>query len=141
MLANIESGTLQYGAGSPGVPVTSALTVSSATATLASATVKIASGLAASEDSLGFASQNGITGSYDSSTGVLALSGSSSVANYQAALRSVSYRDANGTTPSTGSRSISFRVNDGLASRNLSNVVSRAVNVNPSQPQQPPVRR
>ena len=36
------------------------------------------------------------------STGVLTLSGSASVANYQAALRSVTYGDANGTRPDDG---------------------------------------
>ena len=38
---------------------------------------------------LAFTNQLGITGSYDSMSGVLTLSGSSSVANYQTALRSV----------------------------------------------------
>ena len=135
VLANVESGTLQYFAGTPGVPVTSALTVSSpVTTTLAGATVSISSGLAAGEDSLGLTNQNGITGSYNSSTGVLTLTGTSSVANYQAALRSVTYSDSNGTTPSTGPRTIGFQVDDGLASSNLSNVASRTVNVNPNNP-------
>ncbi len=54
--------------------------------TLAGATVSITSGLFAG-DTLNFTNQNGITGSYDSGTGVLTLTGSASVADYQTALR------------------------------------------------------
>ena len=54
---------------------------------------------------LGFVNKNGITGSWNAATGVLTLSGTSSVANYQAALRSVTYIDTNtGATPSTLAR-------------------------------------
>ena len=42
-------------------------------------------------DTLDFTNQNGITGSYNSGTGVLTLTGSATVANYQAALRSITY--------------------------------------------------
>jgi VCBS repeat-containing protein len=135
VLANIEAGPLQYDAGAPAVPVTSSLTVSSPdTTTLAGATVTISSGLAASEDSLSFTNQNGITGSYNSSTGVLTLSGTASVANYQTALRSVTFSDSNGASPSVGDRVISFQVDDGLASHNLSNVATRTIAVNPNSP-------
>jgi VCBS repeat-containing protein len=135
VLANIETGTLQYTAGTPGVAVTSSLTVSSPdTTTLAGATMSIGTGFTASEDSLAFTNQNGITGSYNSTTGVLTLSGTGSVANYQTALRSVTFSDSNGSSPTTGPRTISFQVDDGLSSSNLSNVVSRMVNVNPNAP-------
>jgi VCBS repeat-containing protein len=135
VLAGIEQGTLQYDAGTPPVQVTASLTASSPdSTTLAGATVSITSGLVASEDSLGFITQNGITGSYDPATGVLTLTGTASVADYQAALRSVTYSDSNGTTPGTGPRTISFQVDDGLAANNLSNVESRTINVNPNSP-------
>ncbi|HEY2577799.1 MAG TPA: cadherin-like domain-containing protein [Streptosporangiaceae bacterium] len=135
VLANIETTPLQYQAGTPPVQVTASLTVSSPdAATLAGATVTISSGLAASEDTLSFTSQNGITGSYDSSTGVLTLTGTASLADYQAALQSVTYSDPNGKTPTTGSRTISFQVNDGSAANNLSNVESRTVAVSPHSP-------
>ena len=135
VLSNIETSTLQYDAGTLGVAVTSSLTVGSPDTTiLAGASVSISSGFVSSEDQLQFTNQNGITGSYDPSTGVLTLSGTASVADYQAALRSVIYLDSNGTTPSTGARTISFQVDDGLASNNLSNVVSRSINVNPNSP-------
>jgi VCBS repeat-containing protein len=135
LLSNIESSTLQYDAGTPAQPITSSLTISNPHgSTLASATVSISAGLAAGEDALAFANQNGITGSYDTTTGVLTLTGSSSVANYQAALRSVTFSDANGASPTTGPRTIAFQVNDGASSNNLSNLESRTVRVNPNSP-------
>jgi len=54
---------------------------------------------------------------------VLVLSGSSSVANYQAALRSVTYTN-NSHAPTTTARTVTFIVNDGAAN---SVVVSRTI--------------
>jgi Ca2+-binding RTX toxin-like protein len=66
-------------------------------------------------DVLNFTNQNGITGSYNSGTGVLTLTGTASVANYQAAIRSITYdgaADANfGGTDN--SRTINITVTDG----------------------------
>jgi VCBS repeat-containing protein len=133
VLANIETSALPYIAGTPPVTITSTLTVSSADATtLAGGTVTISSGLVSSDDSLGFTNANGITGNYNSSTGVLTLTGTASLANYQAALRSVTYHDL-GTTPA-GTRTISFQVNDGFPANNLSNVVSRGLSVSVNTP-------
>ena len=78
---------------------------------LVGATVAITAGRAAG-DVLGFVNQNGITGAYDATTGVLTLIGVSSLANYQAALRSVTYENAS-DNPSDAARTISFRVDDG----------------------------
>jgi large repetitive protein len=135
VLSNIETAPLTYDAGTPPAQVTASLTVSSPDATtLAGATAKISSGLVSSEDTLSFTSQNGITGSYDSSTGVLTLTGTASLADYQAALRSVTYSDPNGKTATTGSRTISFQADDGSSANNLSNVESRSVTVDPNSP-------
>jgi Cadherin-like domain len=129
VLANIETTPLAYTAGSGPVQITATLTVSSADATtLAGATVTISAGLVAAEDSLGFTSQNGITGSYNASTGVLTLTGTASLANYQAALRSVTYTDSNAHA-ATSARTITFQVNDGSASNHLSNTASRTIDV------------
>ncbi|MEH2174168.1 beta strand repeat-containing protein [Nostoc sp.] len=92
---------------------------------LASATVSITSGFASAEDILAFTNQNGITGSYNSTTGVLTLTGSSTVANYQAALRSITYTN-NSDNPNTTPRTISFIVNDGAAN---STAVTRNINI------------
>ena len=128
-LANIEGSPATYAAGGSAVHVTSSLTVSDDDDTnLAGATVSISSGFVSSEDQLNFVDQNGITGSYNSTTGVLSLSGSASLANYQTALRSVTYSDSS-ATPTTATRTISFQVDDGHASNHLSNTESRDVSV------------
>ena len=69
-----------------------------------SATLKVAARAAelrsAGEDILDFTDQLGITGAWDPGTGVLTLSGSASVGDYQTALRSVTY-DNSSEDPST----------------------------------------
>ena len=65
-----------------------------------------------------FVNQNGITGSYNTATGVLTLTGTASVANYQAALRSVTFSNATNDNPTAGgsalSRTVSFEITDGM---------------------------
>lgn len=75
---------------------------------LAGATVRISSGFA-SGDTLVFTNQRGITGTYDSGTGVLTLTGDATASDYQAALRSVRFTRAPG---SSNSRTFEFRVTD-----------------------------
>ncbi len=53
------------------------------------ATVTISSGFQSNQDTLAFTDQNGITGSF--SGDVLTLSGTTTVANYQTAFRTVTY--------------------------------------------------
>ena len=110
----------------PAVTLSPALTVSDAdNATLASATVSIAGGFLAG-DTLGFTNQGGITGSYNAATGVLSLSGSATVAQYQAALKSVSFSSSNPNPTNFGtdtSRSISWVVNDGALNSNQGSTI------------------
>ncbi|MHC5729189.1 MAG: hypothetical protein ACYTXY_34735, partial [Nostoc sp.] len=87
----------------PGITVTDADSTN-----LSSATVSISGSF--TEDTLAFATQNGITGNY--TNGVLTLTGSATVAQYQTALRSVTYQNSS-DNPSTSPRTISFVVNDG----------------------------
>src|SRR5918999_2787463 len=54
---------------------------------LTGATVQITSNFVAAQDELAFADQLGITGAYDDTTGTLTLSGTTTVTDYQAALR------------------------------------------------------
>ncbi|MHC5831346.1 MAG: hypothetical protein ACYT04_89120, partial [Nostoc sp.] len=61
---------------------------------------------------LAFTNQSGISGSYDNINGVLTLTGTATVAQYQTALRSVTYQNSS-DNPSTTTRTISFVVNDG----------------------------
>ena len=100
---------------------------------LESATVAMTGGLQSGEDSLSFADQNGITGSYNATTGVMSLSGSATLAQYQAAMASVSYANAS-DDPDTSDREISFAVNDGDLNSNVatSTVTVEAVNDGPT---------
>ena len=110
--------TVSYTEQGSAVLLSSSLTVSDAdNQNLASASVSISSGFFAG-DTLNFTDQNGITGSYNSGTGVLTLSGSDTVANYQAALRSITFSSASDNPTNFGastSRTISFTANDGTA--------------------------
>ena len=86
--------------------------------TLASAQVTLGSGFDAAHDSLVFTASGAtgnIAGRYDASTGVLALSSAgntATLAQWKAALESVTYANS-GQNP-TGSRTVSFVVNDGV---------------------------
>jgi large repetitive protein len=128
VLAGIEPAPLQVTAGAAAARVTTSITVTSpATTTLTRATAQVSSGLAAGQDSLGFTSQSGISGSYNAKTGALTLTGRATVASYQAALRSVTYRDP--AAAPAGPRVISFQVSDGEPDHAQSNIVSRTVQV------------
>ena len=72
-----------------------------------------------------FTNQLGITGVWNAATGTLLLTGSASAANYQTALRSVTYQDLS-EDPSGGSLVVSFVVNDGIAD---GAIATRAINV------------
>ena len=122
------TGTLSYIENQAASAINSALTVSDPdSALLNDATVSISGNFHAGEDVLGFSNQNGITGSYNAVTGVLTLSGTASVADYQTALRSVTYFNAS-EKPSGDTRTISFQVDDGAL---LSNIATSNVAVTP----------
>ncbi len=130
VVSGIELSDISYSEGDPATQITNTITVSDADDTnLDSAKVYISSGFDASEDVLAFTNQLGITGSYNSSTGVLLLTGSSSVANYQTALRAVTYENTDAVSPSTTSREIIFEVYDW---DDMSNTVVRGINIVPS---------
>ncbi|NQT96172.1 MAG: DUF2341 domain-containing protein, partial [Candidatus Marinimicrobia bacterium] len=118
VLADIETIALNYAAGSGAVNITLSITSSDySDLNLSSAQVAITANYLNTEDVLGFNDQNGITGSWNSTTGILSLSGSASLADYQTALRAVTYTNTN-ATPSAAVRTISFTVNDGSADSN-----------------------
>lgn len=120
---------LSYVEDAPAVTVDSGITLSDVdTDSMTGATVTISSNYASGQDVLAFTALGSITGSFNSATGVLTLSGTDTVANYQTALRSVTYVNTS-QDPSEALRGISFQVNDGSALDNLSNVVSRDVQV------------
>ena len=92
---------------------------------LTGATVSISANYISGQDVLAFANQLGITGSWNDLTGVLTLSGTATVANYEAALRSVTFFN-NSDAPGTASRVVNFRVTDGALD---SNVAARTIDI------------
>jgi uncharacterized delta-60 repeat protein len=86
-------------------------------ANLVGATVKIGNYLR-NQDVLGYALQGGITGSFDSISGVLTLNGTASIADYEAVLRSLTYTNTS-DQPLELSRTITVTVDDGETHDNL----------------------
>jgi len=126
-LANIEGTSASFSEGGPAVQVTSTLTVTDSDDTdLEGATAAIIGGFDASEDQLLFSNQNGISGSFVGNT--LTLSGTSSVANYQAALRSIQYNNTDAVDASPATRTIRFIANDGDTNGNFQD---RSIGVTP----------
>lgn len=120
-------GTTAYTEDGPAVVIDPALTVSDIdSSTMSGATVALAT--AFSGDELQFTDQAGITGSYDSGSGELTLSGTASVSAYQVALRSIRFRTV-GDDPDTTMRTVRFAVRDATSSSTVErkNVTVRAV--------------
>ncbi|MBF0435108.1 MAG: DUF4347 domain-containing protein, partial [Magnetococcales bacterium] len=98
------------------------------------ATVTISSGLTAG-DVLDVATQNGISGSFNAATGVLTLTGTATLAQYQTALRSVTFSStSHAPTATSASRTITWKVQDGSQSSTgvTSSISITAVNDAPS---------
>lgn len=107
-------------AGSP-VAVGANLVLTDDGANLKGATVRIADGFTAG-DTLAVGTPGGLTVSYNASTGVLTLSGTASVATYQAALRSVTFVTASeDPTVNATTRTLEWRATD---SANLTSAAS-----------------
>lgn len=116
------TGAPTYSEKQPAIVVNAALTVSDVDSpVLAGATVLIVQNFDAGEDALGFVNTSKITGSYNSATGVLTLTGTATIAEYQSALRSVTYLNTS-DTPHTAVRDIAFQVDDGASFDHASNI-------------------
>ena len=126
--------TLSYTEGDGPVAADPGITASDVdSATFTGATVQVTGEGASSDDKLAFPDTNtedGITGLFDDETGVLTLTGTASVADYQAALQSVTYENTS-DNPSTDARTVAFQVDDGGATDNLSDQVTRDVSMTP----------
>jgi len=110
-------GTLAYTEGDAATVLDPTLTIGDVDdLNIESASVTISAGLVSAEDVLSFTSAFGITGGYSAATGVLALSGSATLAEYEQVLESVTYQNTNADNPSTGARTITWVVNDGTNS-------------------------
>ncbi len=119
ILANIESSPISSVAGGAPIYITSEITLSTPFAdSIDGATIQITGNYDSSEDELDFSNTMLISGSWSSGTGILTLSGRASVADYQAALRAVTYQNTDGSSPDLSTRTISFTVNDLFYSSN-----------------------
>ena len=128
VLAGIEATTLAYRENDPPTVITEAIAVSDAdNANLESATVRITANYQNGADVLSYTPVGAITGTWNAATGTMALAGSDTVANYQAALRSVTYENTS-DNPTSATRTVSFQVNDGMVN---SRTLSRNIAVTP----------
>jgi VCBS repeat-containing protein len=118
LLAAIEGTALAYSENDGPVAITSTLALSDVDDThIENALVKFTANYSSGQDLLAFTSQNGISGSWNSTTGELTLTGSATLAQYEAALRSITYENTS-DNPSALTRTISFTINDGDANSN-----------------------
>ena len=123
--SGIEPVPLIYVENSGSTVISSALALADIDNTnLAGATVEIGN-YVNGKDILLFGDTADITHAWDPVSGILTLTGTDTVANYQAALRSVVYEN-NSNSPVAGPRIISFTVTDGDLE---SNVETRVINV------------
>jgi hypothetical protein len=125
--------TVSYTGGQGATVINSVITVSDAdNSQLASATVKFSTFYSAMQDSLGFvgnASTGDIVSSFNSSNGTLTLtsaSGTGTLAQYQAALRQVTYVNSS-PSPFRTSRTVAYQVSDTVSQ---SNVVTSTITIN-----------
>jgi Ca2+-binding RTX toxin-like protein len=121
LLKDIETDPLAYAPNAAPVVVTSTLClIDLDNADVTGATVQIADGYQVG-DLLGFTDTANITGVFNAGTGMLTLTGTDTTANYQAALRSVTYVSS---SQNAAARTVDFQVSDGT---DLSNIESRTV--------------
>ena len=122
VLYGIETTTLSA-IGAASTPVTSTLAVYDKNFdNWTSATITITGNYQSNQDVLTFAKTPHITGSWNSTSGTLTLSGTDSVSNYRVALRNVMYHNTSASPNMALTRTISFQANNGDL---LSNIVTR----------------
>ena len=124
--ASIEGTALAYTENDGAVAITSTITFTDVDDTnVESAIVRFTSGYNNAEDLLSFTDQSGITGFWNGATGELTLTGSATLAEYETAVRSITYANSS-ENPDTATRTISFTVNDGDTD---SNTLTRDINI------------
>lgn len=119
-------GAVSFTEGGDPVAVDDGITIGAESGTtISNASISIG-GFASGQDVLTFDDTAAISGTFDDQTGVLSLSGSDTVENYQAALRAITFSNGS-ASPSTDQRTIQFSVTAGdetaTASRSL-NIVA-----------------
>jgi hypothetical protein len=121
-----SGGSLAYSESTGAQVVDGGITVSDIDSSLLQSAVMTLSGAYVNgQDVLGFANQNGITGTWNAAAGTMTLSGTATLANYQTALRSITYTNTS-DTPNTTTRTISVTANDGSLN---SSAATRAITI------------
>lgn len=127
--------TLTYKARSSpadGAAIDSAVSVFSSldVANLTGATIRISGGYQSAQDTLLFTDTDSIKHSdFNASTGTLTLSGTATVAQYMAALRTVRYRNLNPTSPSTANRVITFTISSAAGVPSIQGSATRTIKI------------
>jgi predicted outer membrane repeat protein len=133
-LSNIAA-SANYTQGGAAVTLSSAVSVTDPdNLDLVGATISIIGGTFAGDGDVLTASTAGtsITASYNSTTETLTLSGSDTLADYQSVLDTVMFNDTSLNPTDFGSdptRSLTWQLNDGSASNNLSTLVTSTVSI------------
>ncbi len=105
----VSSGTTSWTEEQSPVAVDPTLTLTDSDGpNLTGARVTFSTGYVSTQDRLTFATQGGITGTFDTASGVLTLTGSATAAAYQAALRAVMYQNILSGAPDTRARQLTF---------------------------------
>lgn len=112
-----SGGTSAYTENGSAVVVDGALTISDVdSGNITGGTVQITGNYSTGNDTLAGTDQNGITfAAFNSGSGTLTASGTATKAQYQTALRGVTFITS-GDNPSTSNRTVTFQVSDGTAS-------------------------
>lgn len=131
ILSGMASTVIPYAEGGTATAVAGGLIITDLdNTTIASAEVAVTTNYVSTEDVLAYTTAAGITASFDAAAGIITFTGPASNANFQATLRSVTYRNSNTILPSPLARTVSYTINDGGLN---SNTVSRTITVAPKE--------
>lgn len=97
---------------------------------LSGATVRFGQGYTLGQDLLAFQDADGIAGTWDADNGILSLTGVASVADYQSALRRITYLNTS-DNPDTGTRILLWSVSDGHTDNGVSATATRTLSITP----------
>ncbi|MCD4675651.1 MAG: DUF4347 domain-containing protein, partial [Desulfobacula sp.] len=124
----VSGAVTAYTENDPATIIDSAITLTDDSANMVGASITISTNYIEGDDILSFTPVGSITGVWDEPSGTLTLSGVDTIANYQIALRSVTFESLSDDPDEMGglSRTISFDVDDGLST---SPVVTSTVNI------------
>jgi hypothetical protein len=112
-VVGIDPASLTFAEGDPVVLLDPAMTITDPDdGQLAGASVYFNGGYFENEDSLYVSPIPGIAAAFDTTNGIMALSGDASIADYQLVLRSIGYRNVS-SDPTNSPRTISVVVDDG----------------------------